>query len=870
MGKNLKHGYCCREAKHLSCEIQCLTSKNVSHYNDENCNSMREPQLAQCLKRIDISKNCCQNGDSLCRGTCEKYFRSSASAALFMHKQTLETACGRDSQTYKCAMDNTKIHSAVKDYNTCCSQGVGYACERRCREVLSNSDDYSDTFDALRELCGKFDLSDPMYKCLLTTSTYKIEKEEKIVKSHRTTVMHDKGSSTFKQQCCDRAKSVKCNKWCLATMKRPNLMALWDTMYMTCIQHPKEAALSTCMSDILEPCKLGGSTNLDFCTNFNDRPLELFRRFNDFGDSAAQKLHKFWSDGIVPVLEYKLIFKDIKTCQPEMFKALACLTAIKPCDHKIIQRQVCRKDCEELLSDCLDRSLTTINIRMEIDIVCAAILPKDNQSECISVKDYVKKPTQVVDVRSEVTLPCNNNPCKRGEVCMINHSCKRGRNNCKPYSCVKGCTVSPKSNLVIPVDQMAKLSTDEGRNNCFQICQCKKTWVPSDTQLLYYFGLCKKFGCYENLSCTADGKTYKDGQVFTEHCNTCTCSDGDIICTEKDCQLNLTANVRPRRHHHDDGQLITSDDSCDCMNVYKPLCGTNGMTYANSCHAKCCHVDDRTLDVGDCQQTDPCVPNPCPKDLKCMPSKHVCLSPWTACPQYTCHLRHVSDNTTCVSENEIISHEVCGFDGVTYKNSCLLEKFGTGIDYKGPCLPKQYQDLDGAVERCSKISCEPINPKHCHRIRIPGTCCLVCGSTMRVIYSQRDLLRHHNFISFDHFTIPDIVIHLRQLLQVSECRLYAHMLVPGELVIAIIVESKHPTYSQFVACRTEAERLNKYINHKSPILNTNYYLSVLKASRLKTKQWITSNALTLHRSSVNQLLLVCVIVSFIMLLSNIR
>ena len=50
------------------------------------------------------------------------------------------------------------------------------------------------------------------------------------------------------------------------------------------------------------------------------RPLELFRRCNSFGDSSASRLHTFFSNSIVPVSNYSLIFKDLRTCQPEMFK----------------------------------------------------------------------------------------------------------------------------------------------------------------------------------------------------------------------------------------------------------------------------------------------------------------------------------------------------------------------------------------------------------------------------------------------------------------------------------------------------------------------------------------------------------------------
>ena len=40
------------------------------------------------------------------------------------------------------------------------------------------------------------------------------------------------------------------------------------------------------------------------------------------------------------------------------------------------------------------------------------------------------------------------------------------------------------------------------------------------------------------------------------------------------------------------------------------------------------------------------------------------------------------------------SDYVCGFDGVAYKNKCLAEGAGTGVDYYGPCLPMQYANSE--------------------------------------------------------------------------------------------------------------------------------------------------------------------------------
>ena len=57
---------------------------------------------------------------------------------------------------------------------------------------------------------------------------------------------------------------------------------------------------------------------------------------------------------------------------------------------------------------------------------------------------------------------------------------------------------------------------------------------------------------------------------------------------------------------------------------------------------RCYKIDDRFLNVGDCQRIDPCNPYPCSqKDMECVPTRKVCLSPWNTCQQYKCKVREL-------------------------------------------------------------------------------------------------------------------------------------------------------------------------------------------------------------------------------------
>ena len=94
-----------------------------------------------------------------------------------------------------------------------------------------------------------------------------------------------------------------------------------------------------------------------------------------------------------------------------------------------------------------------------------------------------------------------------------------------------------------------------------------------------------------------------------------------------------------------------------------------------------------------------------------------------------------------------------------------------------------------------------------------------------------------------------------------ECQVYGHLTVENDLLFMVLVNSGSPTHDQVQACKTEAERFHKYINNSSPVTQTNYYLSLLKASDLSAVQFQRhgSAASSLRYSKDFTLLLVCLL-----------
>lgn len=188
-----------------------------------------------------------------------------------------------------------------------------------------------------------------------------------------------------------------------------------------------------------------------------------------------------------------------------------------------------------------------------------------------------------------------------------------------------------------------------------------------------------------------------DGQTYSNQCQ--------FDCAKAK-NLNLTVmkmglcNSEPRR------------DSCICTLDYTPVCGTDGTTYPNSCSVGCAQSQGTSVEIkhfGQCEKVTPigdCVctrekrpqcgsngvtySNPC--TLKCATGKTgVTLAYEGACENVPLpismlfpYLRNKrSQPDDCICNRNI--KPVCGVNGVTYNNSCLLECAGQVMAKTGRC-----------------------------------------------------------------------------------------------------------------------------------------------------------------------------------------
>ncbi|XP_067139250.1 reversion-inducing cysteine-rich protein with Kazal motifs-like [Centruroides vittatus] len=820
---------CCRLPQSRKCRLACLSARNGEELL-QHCRRSDELSFYSCVERLEAGDRCCGRAQSAaCRLACRR---------ALAHRGRPEPPA-RDAVLESCSSDSPEVLRCVREYTRrtpardprrivhCCEKSSYYRCRSLCRRILGTG---GSTQEAVMERligggCGPPLPQDRLWQCFLANTARS---------EYDTVVGIDRlGMDNVKLQCCHRAVTLRCKDLCLK-MYNNEWERHWEEFDRRCQYNLAEWKMLHCLAEVDEPCELG-CEGLNYCSKFNYRPTELFRSCDVRADQAAYHDVELWKGGIIQIPrmpQIKIPVLDISECQPDKWKAIACMLQIKPCRNQPYPNMICKSDCINILSQCIDYS--QLEEGQTPSTFCEILSPQWENSACISLGPYL------VDSKhdgsaTEVSHPCKPNPCNSTEVCLVNHDCKFGQ-ICIPYKCTPGCRVGEMAQIIVPQNTYIQIPNIIQNQECRVVCKCKPYRIIDS---------CISVNCITEKDCINPEKKnnyYVDEKIahnteFYDDDKVCVCFSGEIKCLRQFKVMNKRIeNVLP----------------CKCPYHYIPVCGINGKTYISPCIARCIGLKDDQYEFGTCSSMDPCESNPCQKYQRCIPHKQFCLSiKHTGCKQYLCvNIRNCSKQanlTVCDTEGnehsnlcfmlnagktlEYLGHckknceskgMVCGHDGETYNSECAALANYVTVDYKGSCTATQFLSLKTSCN----VSCQPLSSRHCNPLYLPESCCPVCGGAFQLLFS-------HNIYDEIIGAIKDeqqsrlsaVAKTLLEHVNVAECGVFVYSTQEANIVVLVSPTVQNATALQVEACTKEAEKLHSLFRQKSPTLLTKVPLS---------------------------------------------
>ncbi|KAK7483912.1 hypothetical protein BaRGS_00024796, partial [Batillaria attramentaria] len=731
-----------------------------------NCNVDAERSLFACLRKQEEGETCCQQSSSLsCGMVCRSLYLTSNPRSSRPPMDVIGQHCGGGTAVTQC------IHSQAQPPRTsnpadnlpCCDKAKTKSCQDTCRAALQSTQTEDQIIDELMVACGGPDVREPLWQCFLKTQTSP--------SNHTPPAVSRLDNARL--QCCSKAVTSRCRDLCTRTYKTG--WSYHSEFYKSCnyLQPVStiEATMHKCLMDVDEACQLG-CNGLSFCTNFNNRPTELFRSCTTDADRAAAKAFSLWENGLIRLPQMTIPVKNVRTCAPDKWKAIACALQIKPCISQPSLLSLCKEDCMDILTQCVDRD--RLGTEQSVPQLCNALPSVHTPGACVALTHFLR-PSPYTDLEEEVTHPCNPNPCQADEVCELRRRKCKDPSHCKQFICKSACSLGQVSNMLVQTGTHVRIpdtARSSGDQDCFLGCRCDNSACPTQ---------------YKPV-CGANGKTFPNSCLarctgVTTFLSASSCSDFDP-CKMSPCGAGERCVIRHQvcLGHH-------AQQNCpqyECISV-GGLCNH--------------HHHDPACDTSNEEFTNACV----------LLSHHHTLA-------YRGHCQ-----SGCAK-----SGVVCGHDGETYNSECAAWAARSLVDYTGPCRATGNLTRGGQqVVHCAGVTCPQLRPSHCQGVVPPGSCCPVCAAQMRTLFDPRLVDVAALRIDQGPITVQRVVGALSRLLMVAQCDVFGFLSLEGDLVLLVSTLSRAPSDVQVEACNSEAERLASLISNGSPTLTLYLELSSL-------------------------------------------
>uniref|UniRef100_A0A8D3CZ90 Reversion-inducing cysteine-rich protein with Kazal motifs n=1 Tax=Scophthalmus maximus TaxID=52904 RepID=A0A8D3CZ90_SCOMX len=821
---------CCELAISSECRREC---RQASSKND----------ITKVCKKVTevMGSTCCgyAGRHTTCREYCQAIFRTDSTPTVSQITAVKEYCQSHSAQLLSCVSNFTKsypIRSPI-DSLYCCDRAEATHCQVACRRILRTMSTEHEIMEGLIDECRSQPLpQEPMWQCFLGSAHPPSPPEEE--------TPHPAKMDCAKLHCCAKANTSLCRDMCQEISTNWGSQT-WQDFDQLCEYNPVEAELINCLADVREPCQLG-CKDLAYCTNFNNRPTELFRSCNVQSDQGAMNDIKLWSNGTIKMPFMNIPVLDIRKCLPDMWKAVACSLQIKPCHSKFRGSVICKSDCVDILTQCGDRK--RFHEGQTPERICELLSPIDDPERCIPLHRYLTPSALGNNVVEEVIHPCNPNPCPSNHLCQVNRKGCLDELNCQPYLCVPGCKLGEASEFLVQQDARIQVPTRAGPAGCYEVCSCGPSGRLEN---------CVETPCVDiNKPCVVGGQRKNHGTSFRIDCHTCSCFAGNTICSTREC-LGLGNSDEERRHF--------TGLPCSCPDRFIPVCASNGRTYPSACVARCMGFKDHQFVFGQCHLSNPCANKPCQRNQRCIPKYRVCLSDSSNCLQHECVGRPAACDKNSVEpacDTDGLLHpspcqlqqagktlaymghcqdtcrkpkQVCGHNGETYNTVCDAFSDRVAVDYEGSCHAVGAVSDVASDSACSLIPCPPLSTPGCRPVTPPGACCPICASMLQILWNKEEMNTFSKVMDLQYpVTVHDVLRILRLHVSVPQCDVFGYLSIDHELVVLIAPVDQQPTPLQIEACSKEAEKIDSLINYASPTLVSQVPLSAFLNSEIKT------------------------------------